>query len=320
LQQLGADGVGALKAMIDDLTEERSDLEHKLLQAQSEVRTLEESLGQAEAKLKKSVPVPTSTPLSPSETEVMLSIAQELRTPMSSIEGYIDLLLGESVGILGELQRRFLGRVKANADRLGALLEDFIRVTALDTGQLSLAPENVDMLDVIDDAITATRAQFREKGITLKMDLPESLPLIHADRDALQQIVIQLLSNAYLASPTDSAVALQARHERNYKLPERNGSIETKADVIYLAVRDTGGGIPPEEQMRVFSRLYRADNPLIQGLGDTGVGLSIARALTEVHGGRIWLESTPGVGSTFKVVIPLDNTTVHPREVEHAAS
>ena len=320
LQKLGADGVGALKAMIDDLTEERSDLEYRLLQAQTEIRTLEESLGQAESKLKKSVPVPTSSPLSASETEVMLSIAQELRTPMSSIEGYIDLLLGESVGILGELQRRFLSRVKANADRLGALLEDFIRVTALDTGQLSLAPENVDMIDVIDDAITSTRTQFREKGITLKMDLPDSLPLVRADRDALQQIVIQLLSNAYLASPTDSAVALQARYERNYGLPNRNGRGETKADVIYLAVRDTGGGIPPEEQNRVFSRLYRADNPLIQGLGDTGVGLSIARALTEVHGGRIWLESTPGVGSTFKVVIPLDSTTIHAERIEHAAS
>jgi signal transduction histidine kinase len=319
LQRLGADGVGALKHMIDELTEERSELEHQLLRAQNDIRSLEENLGQAEAKLKQSVPVPSGTSVNASEVEVMLSIAQELRTPMSSIVGYVDLLLGESVGILGALQRQFLQRVKANADRLGTLLEDFIRVTAMDTGQLALQPENVDMIEVIDDAITATRMQFREKGITLKMDIPDSLPSVHGDRDALQQIVIQLLSNAYLASPTDGEVSLCAKLEKGYRVRDRNNPNEKPTDVIFFSVRDLGGGIPAEEQNRVFSRLYRADNPLIQGLGDTGVGLSIARALTEVHGGRIWLESTPGAGSTFKLVIPL-NGAMRPERLEHAAS
>ncbi len=315
LQRLGADGVGALKRMIDDLTEERSELEHRLLRAQADIHTLEESLEQAEAKLKNSVQIPKGTSVPASEIEVMLSIAQELRTPMSSIAGYVDLLLGESVGILGALQRQFLQRVKANTDRLGTLLEDFIRVTAIDTGQLSLQPENVDMVEIIDDAITATRMQFREKGITLKMDLPDSLPNVNGDRDALQQIVIQLLSNAYLASPTDGEVSLCAKVEREYLLRDRSSNTDKPTDVIFFSVRDLGGGIPLEEQSRVFSRLYRADNPLIQGLGDTGVGLSIARALTEVHGGRIWLESTPGAGSTFKLVIPL-NGAMRPERLE----
>jgi signal transduction histidine kinase len=317
LQQLGADGVGTLKSMIDELTEERSELEHKLLKAQSNIQALQEKLNKAESQIARSVPVPTTALLDASQAEVMLSIAQELRTPMSSIVGYVDLLLGESVGILGALQRQFLQRVKANADRLGALLEDFIRVTAIDTGQLTFAPEHVDMINIIDDAITATRTQFREKGITLKMDFPDSLPTVHGDRDALQQIVIQLLSNAYLASPTDGEVTITARMEPDFRLPSRNGSSGDVGDVIYLAVRDQGGGIPLEEQSRVFSRLYRADNPLIQGLGDTGVGLSIARALAEMHGGRIWLESTPGVGSTFKLAIPLHTAA---EKVANAAS
>src|SRR5260221_13992107 len=101
-------------------------------------------------------------------------------------------------------------------------------------------------------------------------------------------------------------------------MADRGGS-EAKTDAIYFAVRDLGGGIPSEEQGRVFSRLYRADNPLIQGLGDTGVGLSIARALTEAHGGRIWVESSPGVGSTFKLVIPLHGM-VSPERLAHASS
>ncbi len=319
LQQLGADGVGALQTMINDLTEERSELEHRLLQAQNKVKDVQEKLTRAEAQIAHSVPLPSSAPIDASQAEVMLSIAQELRTPMSSIGGYVDLLLGESVGILGALQRQFLQRVKANADRLGALLEDFIHVTAIDTGQLSLEPESVNVIDIIDDAITATRTQFREKGITLKMDLPDSLPPVTGDRDALQQILIQLLSNAYLASPTDGEVTVTAKLERNYRFPTRNGNSEQPTDVIYMAIRDLGGGVPPEEQSRVFSRLYRADNPLIQGLGDTGVGLSIARALTEVHGGRIWLESIPGVGSTFKLVIPLHGT-MRPERLAHATS
>ncbi|MEP7286341.1 MAG: ATP-binding protein [Chloroflexota bacterium] len=319
LQRLGADGIDQLKTMIDDLTEERSELEHKLLRSQNEIHSLEESLAQTQAKLAKSIQRPTDAPIDANQAEVMLSIAQELRTPMSSIAGYVDLLLGESVGILGALQRQFLQRVKANADRLTTLLEDFIRVTALDTGQISLEPQDVDMIEVIDDAITASRAQFREKGITLKMDLPDSLPPLRGDHDALQQIIIQILSNAYLASPTDGEVTLQLKLEPNYKLPDRNGMDEQTADVIYIAVRDMGGGIPLEEQKRVFSRLYRADNPLIQGLGDTGVGLSIARALTEVHGGRIWLDSTPGQGSTFKLVIPL-NGAVRAEKVQHGTA
>ncbi len=304
LQRLGADGVDTLKTMIDELTEERSELEHQLLRTTNQVHTLEEQLQKAKGSLARSIPLPTSAAVDASQAEVMLSIAQELRTPMSSIGGYVDLLLGESVGILGALQRQFLQRVKANADRLGNLLEDFIRVTAIDTGQLHLQPVSVDLIEVIDDSITSTRTQFREKGITLKMDLPDELPLLNGDRDALQQIVIQLLSNAYLASPTDGEVAISARHEPRYTVTNRAGDSQ-ETDVILIAVRDEGGGIPPEEQQRVFSRLYRADNPLIQGLGDTGVGLSIARALVEVHGGRIWLESMIGVGSVFKLVLPL---------------
>lgn len=160
------------------------------------------------------------------------------------------------------------------------------------------------MDDVVNDAITATRSQFRDKNITLKLDVDDDLPRLRGDRDALQQILIQLLSNAYLASPAEGEVMLSAKVERNFEFKRGGQAVTT--DVLAIAVRDFGGGIPPEEQSRVFSRLYRADNPLIQGLGDTGVGLSIARALTEAHGGKIWLESIKNTSSTFKLVIPTE--------------
>lgn len=302
LQRLGADGLDTLKGMIDSLTEERSELEHKLLRSQKQIDSLKDALTKAKDKLEKSIPLPEKSSLNPSQTEVMVSIAQELRTPMSSIIGYVDLLLGESVGILGASQRQFLGRVRSNADRLNSLLENFIKVTALDTGSLQLDPIKLDMIEIIDDTITSTRTQFREKGITLKIDVPDQMPELYGDRDALSQIMIQLLSNAYLASPTDGMVGITAKATRGVRPP---GHPDEQLDGILITVRDQGGGISPEDQVRVFSRLYRADNPLISGMGDTGVGLSIARALTEMHGGRIWVESQLGVGSTFKVILPI---------------
>jgi signal transduction histidine kinase len=239
---------------------------------------------------------PAGEPLAEGErasAEVIAAITQELRQPMSSITGYTDLLLAESVGILGALQRKFLERVKASTERMGTLLEDLIRVTSIDSGTLRLESAAVDVSGVIDEAIMACSAQFRDKGISLLMDVDEALPSLKADRDALQQILSHLLLNACLASPPEGEVSLSA------------GELSDNGDRrVLLAVRDTGGGIPPEEQGRVFSRLYRADNPLIPGLGETGVGLSIAKVLVESHGGRIWVETEAGVGSTFNVLLP----------------
>jgi signal transduction histidine kinase len=118
---------------------------------------------------------------------------------------------------------------------------------------------------------------------------------------------MQLLSNAYLASPPNGEVTITARYILNFVPPRTDdlAPFPPPLDVIHVLITDQGGGVPLDEQRRVFGRFYRADNPLIEGLGDTGVGLSIAKALVEGHGGTIWLESTPGQGSTFQFIIPL---------------
>jgi two-component system phosphate regulon sensor histidine kinase PhoR len=227
---------------------------------------------------------------------------------MSSIRGYADLMLSESVGILGALQRQFLQRVQANIERLEHLVQDLVSITALDSDDFELQAATVNMLNVVEDAITRTSTQFRERNITLHMNLADSVPDVRADQDAMHQIVLQLLSNAYLASPPNGEVTITARHVTDFAPPLGPDYIAEgdPLDGIYVAVSDQGGGVPPDEQRRVFGRLYRADNPLIEGLGDTGVGLSIAKTLVEAHHGTIWLESTPGKGSTFQFVIPLD--------------
>ena len=229
------------------------------------------------------------------QAEVIASIAQDLRQPMSSVVGYTDLLLGESVGILGSLQRKFVERIKASTERIGTLVDDMIQVTNLETGLTELNPEPADVNAIVDNAMSYTSSQIREKNITLHLDLPKKIQSIYADREALQQILIHLLQNAGAVSPIEGTITL--------KVQTRN---EDGREFVMLQVTDTGGGIPSEDIPRVFTRLYRADNVLIQGVGDTGVGLSIAKTLTEAQNGRIWVESEAGVGSTFSVLLPMN--------------
>jgi signal transduction histidine kinase/GAF domain-containing protein len=235
------------------------------------------------------------------QNEMLISLIHELRTPMTSINGYTDLLIGEAVGIVGETQRQFLLRVKANIERMGGLLDDMVKAVAIDTGGDAPTPELVDVVKVIESAIMSLSAQFGERDLSVQMDVPPKLPPAYADRDSLYQVVQHLLSNACQCSAPGSEIAVGAQME------EQTDQIQGLPDYVLISVTDTGGGISPEDQRRVFQRMYRADNPLIAGLGETGVGLSIAKALVEAQGGRIWVESEMGVGSTFSFLLPLSS-------------
>lgn len=225
--------------------------------------------------------------------EVLVSITQDLRQPLASIIGYTDLLLSESVGILGMLQRKFLERTRASAERMHSMVNDLIQVTTTGKGPATPLIQPIDLGSVIDSAMIDTSAQLREKNITLRVDLPHEMPGINADRDALQQIVVHLLQNAGTVTPQEGIITLRARIQEEKNEP-----------YLLLQVIDTGGGIQPENLSRVFSQRYRADAPLIQGLGDTGVGLSIAKTLVEASHGRIWVESDAGQ-TTFSILLPL---------------
>ncbi len=247
---------------------------------------------------------PDGAPESENRNEIMASLTQELRTPMTSISGYTDLLLNESAGILGAMQRQFLQRVKANIERMSGMLSDLIRVTAVDTEQVELTPEPVDLIEIIEEAVMGNSAQYRDRNITIRLDLADHLPPVQADRDSLYQIMLHLLANACLCSRPGTDVIARA-----YTKPEAEGH-------LIVSIADTGGGIQLGDRQRVFLRRYRADNPLIEGLGDTGIGLSIAKALVEAHGGRIWVESEMGHGSIFSFLLPVAQTGG--RQVEHS--
>ncbi len=297
------DHINSLTQMIDELSEQRGQLERELNEARS-------SLDEAQNKITtfkfttEHEPIPEAGDDSEErESDLTLSVIQEFRTPLTSIMGYIDLLMDESAGILGEMQRKFLQRVAANITRLSSITDDLTRITAMDTSRLILVPRPVNVVNLIEDTISNSTYQFREKGLTVHLNLDDNLPTVEADQDAITQVIGQILTNAYLVSPPDSEIIVTA-HRQEVKL-STNGNLAAPTDCILVSVEDRGGGIPPEELARVFSRKYKSQNPVIDGLGDNGVALSIAKLLVEAHGGGLWVETRPSIGSIFYFALPI---------------
>jgi signal transduction histidine kinase len=280
-----------------DSVEENKRLMGELRLALEEIAHLKESLYIADKRLEwiKSGQTDQDFDEFLEKSELISSLTQELRQPVASILGYTDLLLSESAGIIGALQKKFLERIKASTERIDSLIYDLIHLTSQDQGLVTPKTEKVDLNSVFDDVIAQTSQPLREKNIVLRIDLPERLPNILADKDALTQILVHLLNNAGLTTPPDGEISLKV-----FQQAQENGG-----EVIHIQVTDTGGGIPEEDLPRVFNRLYRADNPQIQGVGDSGVGLSIAKTLVNSMNGRIWVESEMGKGATFHLVLPL---------------
>lgn len=231
----------------------------------------------------------------PEQYEAIVSLTSEFRTPMTAITGYTDLLLGEHAGILTDMQQQFLERVKANVEQLSHLVSDLNYVASLDARPVELSPQPLDLVPVIEEAIMGLAASFRERRLAVQLDLSDELARAHVDRDSFYQIMLRLISNAVACSKEGEQVVISAREEA-YGEDGRH---------LRISVTDTGGGISSKDYPRVFRRLTRANQPLVAGMGETGVGMAVAKALVEANGGRIWVESTPGVGSTFNFLLPV---------------
>jgi signal transduction histidine kinase len=228
------------------------------------------------------------------EAEGIKVFTQELRQTLSSTLQHVDLLLDESTGSLNTMQRNFLEVIKGPTTRLNGLIEDFIQVTSLKADSKTLAHELVDLNLIIKDIIDETSSQVRAKRITLNVDLPENVAPFYTNPETLRQILIRLLSNAGAASPLQGTVHLRVQIQ-----------MEDGKEHLLIQVSDTGGGIPPEDLPRVFTPLYRETDIPARGVGDTGMGLFVAKTLTEAENGKIWVDTDPGVGSTYNVLIPI---------------
>jgi signal transduction histidine kinase len=225
------------------------------------------------------------------KTQILSTATHELTTPLTSIVGYIDriLLRRDKVGPINEKQQHYLETVQKNAHRLKALVDDLLDVSRIEAGSLELTLLELDVRHEIIDAIQLMQNQIGEREINLTLNIPENLGRIKADRLRFCQVIINLISNACKYSPVGATVTIAAR--------EADG-------LVQIDVSDTGIGISEEDQARLFSKFFRADNTSTREVSGTGLGLYITKHLIEAHGGDIWAESQLGQGTTFHFTWP----------------
>jgi GAF domain-containing protein len=227
------------------------------------------------------------------KSEFVATVSHELRTPMTSIRGYADILLLGAAGALNENQSHFLQIIKNNTERLNILVNDLLDISRIEAGRVTLAPQPLDLRDVAEDVLAdiLRRSQEENKPMAISLEAPKELPRVFGDSERVRQIIDNLVDNAYHYTPMDGQIQVRLHSE--------NG--EVQVDVI-----DSGVGIAPEDQERVFERFYRGEHPLVLATPGTGLGLSIVKQLVEMHHGRIWMTSKgiPGEGSTFSFTLP----------------
>jgi len=237
------------------------------------------------------------------KTVFLASAAHELKTPLAVIKGYYDLLLTGSLGRLSEKQRDILEESKESCERLVRLVSMFLNYSALESGKLVLQLRENDLRDCLDEMAKRWSEAFQRKGVRLDVNLDPSIPSFRFDYQKVQQAAANLLDNSLKHTPSGGTVTLVAKphfwerrvaevaapnqERRRFRLPRPNS--------VEVSVSDSGSGIAPEHHQEIFEDFVRVD----RNTSGMGLGLAIAKRLVQAHRGKIWVESTPGKGSTF---------------------
>ena len=220
------------------------------------------------------------------KNEFFARTVEELRIPLTSIDGHVELLLDQHLGKITKQQKDSLYAVKQEINRITRMIIDIIELANIETGDIALKKEEISFDGIIHDVTDRMQQTVELKGSTLTMDVPEDLPVIRGDRDRLTRAFANILINAIkFTSEGRISVAAQVR----------DGELLT-------SVSDTGIGIPENAIDKIFDRFYKVDT----ASSGTGLGLPMAKEIIEMHGGRIWAESKEGKGSTFSFTIPVN--------------
>ena len=228
------------------------------------------------------------------KSEFLANMSHELRTPLNSIIGFSEMLLTEDAGgtALSEMQRDFIGTVARNGRHLLQLISELLDLSKIEAGRLELVRESLDLPSVVRDAADSIRAQVEKRRHALSIDVPAGL-LVSADRVRVNQILLNLLSNAVKFTPDGGRITVQARTEGG------GGPA-----FIRVEVTDTGIGIAPTDQPKLFHEFVQLDGSHSRQYEGTGLGLALCKRLVELHGGSIGLTSAVGAGSTFWFTLP----------------
>ncbi len=223
------------------------------------------------------------------KTEFVSMVSHELRTPVTAIKGFVDVVLCEDAGPINEQQRRFLNIAHNSIERLSLLISDLLDISRIEAGQLKIILQPVSMEKLLQDCYDTYKASIESKKINFEFKIEKKIPLVNADESRVKQVIENLISNAMKFVSEKGFIRM---------------NIEDLGDFVIISVADTGVGISKEDQDKIFSMFYQVDSSLTRKVGGTGLGLAISKAIVEMHGGRIWVESEPGKGSIFRFLLP----------------
>jgi signal transduction histidine kinase len=216
-------------------------------------------------------------------------MSHELRTPLNAVIGFSEVLSERMFGDLNEKQEEYLKDIHASGQHLLSLINDILDLSKIEAGRMELELSDFNLPAALDSALALVRERAGRHGIALHMTLDERLGQIQGDERKIRQVVLNLLSNAIKFTPEGGRIDVAA-------VP-RDGSVE-------VSVTDTGVGIAPEDQEAIFEE-FRQVGTADKKVEGTGLGLALSRKFVELHGGRIWVQSQEGVGSTFTFTIPV---------------
>lgn len=218
--------------------------------------------------------------------------SHELRTPMSSIKGYVQMILKEILGKINDEQKDALNVILRNTNRLDNLIRDILDVSRLESGTLKFIIEKTDINKLINETIETMQSDANRKEILIVSEIINNLPELMIDKERIKQVLINLINNAIKYSSEKTKIIVKANRD------EKN---------ITFEVKDTGRGIPKNKQDKIFNTFYQVDSGMDRKFGGAGLGLAISRGIVLAHGGKIWVESEINKGTTFKFSIPIES-------------
>jgi PAS domain S-box-containing protein len=224
------------------------------------------------------------------KSDFVSNVSHELRTPLTAIKGSVDNMLDGITGPLNEKQSRYLNRIKSNADRLGRLITDLLDLSKIEAGKIDLRPAYVVVNLLAKEVVEILRSVAAEKLINLAVVSPEDNMQAWGDKDKVVQILVNLVGNALKFTPLHGEITIAIE--------------KLDAEWVKLSVADTGPGIPTEEAAKIFDKFYQVEQSNKQKTRGTGLGLAISKALVDMHGGKIWVESGVDRGSVFSFTLP----------------
>ncbi len=228
--------------------------------------------------------------------DFIASISHELRTPLTAIKGYADVMLNGMAGDVPPVFSQFLRSIRDNTTRMTTLTNNIISIAEIERGTLGLNYQAVDLGDLLRASARRYRERSEEQQKTVTVLIDPELPEIEGDPNRLRIIIDNLVNNAIKFTHDGGEITIGAA--------PIDGTMK-KPVFVTVWVKDNGVGIPIAEQVRIWDRFYRVEHALSFTAGGLGIGLTITKALTEAHGGRVWVDSEPGVGSTFAVLLPI---------------